>query len=223
MVAASFDTVADQKNGNIRKPLAGTVLLGKFAAADPITTLVAPSGQILVPEDHESCGWISEDGLTFSKSREMSEVRGWGSGTVLRRDIRSEDNTMQFAALENKRLTHELRSSRDLSGAAGEMSADGEWKYDMLARPDVMWWRAVALGKDGSGAQTFYIAKVFHKMMVTDMDDEAWSDGDDPLQFGVTMGAVPDDELGTLGTEFIFGPGALAAAVSMGLTVAVGP
>jgi hypothetical protein len=31
---------------------------------------------------------------------------------------------------------------------------------------------------------------------------------------------VPDDTLGTIGTEFIFGPGALAAAVAMGLTVA---
>lgn len=220
MVAASFDTVAAQKSGNIRKPLAGTVLLGKYGTAAAITTLVATGGQITAPADHESVGWISEDGLTFSKSRDISEVRGWGATTVLRRDIRTEDNTLQFAALETKRLTYELKMSRDLSGTAGQMSAAGEWKVDIPTRADIMWWRLCALGKDGAGASLFYVARVFHKCMVTDMDDEAWTDGDDPLKYGVTMGSVPDDVLGTIGTEFIFGPGALAAAAAMGLTVA---
>lgn len=220
MAAASFDTVAAQKSGNIRKAIAGTVLLGKYATASAITTLVAPSGQILMPSDHESCGWISEDGLTFSRSQEISEVRGWGAATVLRRDIRTQDSTIQFAALETKRLIYELKMSRDLTGSAAQMTAGGEWKVDMPVRPDIMWWRVCALGKDGAGSSLYYTAKVFHKMLVTDMDDEAWSDGDDPLKYGVTMGAVPDDTLGTLGTEFIFGPGALAAATAMGLTVA---
>jgi hypothetical protein len=119
MVAASFDTVAARKSGNIRKPLAGTVLLGKYSVADAVTTLVATGGQITAPDDYESVGWISEDGLTFGKSRDISEVRGWGAATVLRRDIRTEDNTIQFAAIETNRLTHELKSNRDLSGTAG--------------------------------------------------------------------------------------------------------
>jgi hypothetical protein len=220
MAAASFDTVAARQSGNIRKPLKGTVLLGKYGTAAAITTLVATSGQIDVPTGYESCGWLSEDGLTFSKSRDVSEVRGWGSASVLRRDIKTEDNTLQFSALEDKRLTHELKSNRDLSGDAGEMTATGEWKYDLLSRPDIMYWRVIALGVDGVGATLFYTAKVFHKAMVQDMDDEVWNDGDDPLITSVTMGAVPDDVTGTLGTEFIFGPGALAGALAMGLTVA---
>ncbi len=219
MAAASFDVVADQKSGNIRKPLAGTVLLGKYGTAPAITTLVATGGQIDVASTYESVGWISEDGLSFTTAREISEVRGWGAAVVLRRDIRTEDSTIQFSALETKRLTRELRVNRDLSAAA-EMTATGEWKYDLLVRPDIVWWRVLALGKDGSGASTFYTAKVFHKMLVSDMDDEAWTDGDDPVQYGVTMAAVPDDTLGTIGTEFLFGPGALAAAADMGLTVA---
>jgi len=79
----------------------------------------------------------------------------------------------------------------------------------------------LAIGVDGSGASLYYMAKVFHKVSVMDMDDEAWTDGDDPLSYSVTLGAVPDDVTGTLGTEFIFGPGALAAADDMGIDVAV--
>jgi hypothetical protein len=221
MVAASFDTVADFQQGNIKKPMRGAVLLGKYGTAAAITTLVATGGQIDVADTYESAGRISEDGLTLSKSREISEVRGWGSASVLRRDIRSEDHTLQFAAIENKRITHELKTNRDFTGTAAEMSAAGEWKYDILDRPDILWWRVCALGVDGSGASLYYIARVYHKMLVTEVGDESWSDGDDPLMTDVTLGAVPDEVLGTLGTEFIFGPGAKAAAVAMGLTVAV--
>lgn len=217
-VTGSFETIADPNAGLIRKALKGTFLLGKYATAPVITTLVATGGQIKVPDTYESLGWISEDGLTFSRNRDFSEVRGWGSGTVLRRDIKTDDRTVQFAALEDKRLTHELRENLDLEDT--EMTATGELKYDMLSKPDIMYWRGLAIGVDGEGSARFYIAKAFHKLTVSDMDDEAWTDGDDPLMFNVTMTAQPDDVTGTLGTEFIFGPGALARAAAMGFTVA---
>lgn len=215
---ASFETVAARDNSNIRKPLKGTVLLGKFETAAIITTLVATGGQIAVPNTYESVGWISEDGLTFTRDREFSDVRGWGSGTFLRRDIRSDDHSVAFTALETKRLTKELRENRDLS--ANEMSAGGEWKYDLLDRPDVKYWRVLNIGVDGAGTSRFYMAKFYHRMSVSEMDDEAWSDGDDPLQYNVTMTAEPDPVAGVVGTEFLFGPGALAAAEAMGITVA---
>jgi len=215
---ASFETVAARMAGNIRKPLRGTVLLGKYGVAPLITTLVATSGQIAVPSTYESLGWISTDGLAFAGKSDFSEVRGWGSASFLRRDIKAQDHTMKFTAIETKRLTLELRMGRDL--VATQMSAAGEWKADILDRPDVMDWRALAIGVDGSGAGLYYMARAFHKCTVTDMDDQAWTDGDDPLGYGVTLGAVPDDVSGTIGTEFIFGPGALAAAAAMGITVA---
>lgn len=217
MAPSTFDAAAARNQGLVRKALKGAVLLGKHSVAPIITTLNATGGQIEVPEQYESVGWISEDGLTFTREREISDVRGWGSGSFLRRDIQSEDHGIQFAALETKRLTHELRAGRDLANE--QMSAEGEWKYDILEKPGLFYWRVLALGVDGDGADRFYTAKVYHKAVVTEMDDEAWTDGDDPLMYNVTLSAVPDDETGTLGTEFIFGPGALAAAEAMGLTV----
>lgn len=215
---ATFEELSERKASLIRKPLRGTVLLGKHESAPIITTLTAVDG-IEIPMGYESVGWISEDGLTFERDREITDVRGWGSGSFLRRDIQSEDHTLQFAALETKRLTHELRAGRDLS--ANTMSADGEWKYDIEERPGVYYWRVIALGVDGQGDGRYYTARVYHKMTVTEMDDEAWTDDDDPLMYNVTLSAVPDEAAGgTLGTEFLFGPGALAAAEDMGLTVA---
>lgn len=215
---STFEAVAAQNRGNIRKPLRGTVLIGRYPAAEVISTLVAPNGELVVPTSYESVGWISEDGVTFTKDREVTDVRGWGATSFLRRDIQSEDNTIQFAALETKRLTHELRTNLDLSGV--EMSADGEWKYDLPDRPDIAYFRVLVVGVDGISGVPFYTAKHFPMCVVTEMDDESWSDGDDPAVFNVTLSALVDDEAGKVGTEFLFGPGALAAAEDMGITVA---
>lgn len=217
MAPATFEAVADRNNALIRKPLKGAFLLGPFETASIITTLVATGGQIEVPATYDSLGWLSEDGLTFSRDREFSDVRGWGSGTFLRRDIRSDDHSVSFTALETKRLTRELRENRDLS--AVEMTTTGEWKFDYLTRPDVKYWRGLAIGVDGSGASLIYMAKFYHRLTVSEMDDEAWSDGDDPLQYNVTMTAEPDPVAGVIGTEFLFGPGALVHAAAMGITV----
>lgn len=218
MAAASFETVAARNAGLIRKALKGAVLVGKYGTAPAITTLVATSGQIDVPNTYESCGWLGEDGATMSRDREFSEVRGWGSASYLRRDINSEDRTLQFVALESKRRIFELRDNVDLSAA--QVSAAGELKWDMPDRPDPVDWRVIVLGVDGVGATRIYFAKVFHKMSVSELGDETWGGGDDPIQYDMTMSATPDDTLGTLGTEFLFGPGVLAKAVAMGFTVA---
>jgi len=218
MAAASFETVADRDGGQIRKPLRGAVLFGKYGTASAITTLVASGGQITVPTGYESVGWIGEDGLTWSKSTDTSDVRGWGSASFLRRDIKAQDRTAQFVALETKRLTKELIEGMDLSTST--ISTGGELKIDIPDRPNTQYWRMLAIGQDGSGSSLFYVARVYHKVTVTNVDDEVWSDGDNPLQYNITVSAFPDDTLGTLGSDFMFGPGLLTLGVGMGYTLA---
>lgn len=218
MAAASFETVAHRDAGLIRKPLRGAVLLGKYGTAPAITTLVASGGQITVPTGYESVGWIGEDGLTWAKDTSTSDLRGWGSASFLRRDIQSQDRTAQFVALETKRLTKELIEGMDLSAA--QVSAGGELKISIPDRPNTQYWRLLAIGQDGSGTDLFYTARVYHKVSVTNVDDEVWSDGDDPLSYNVTLSAYPDDTLGTLGDDYLFGPGLLTLATRMGYTVA---
>jgi hypothetical protein len=219
MPAVSFPVLQAAKNTNIRRGGDGAILLGKYGVAPIVTTLVGTGGTITVADTYESVGHTSEEGLNFSKDRSMVEVRGW-AGTVLRRDIKSEDHTFSFTALETKRLTYELKNNQSYTGSNAEFSAAGEWKNQILIKPDILYWRVIGLTYDGSGSDLYYMAKVYHRCMVSEMDDEAWSNGDEPLQYNVTMAAEPDDVAGTLGTEFIFGPGALAAATRMGFTVA---
>lgn len=214
---ASFDTVAGRDSSLIRKALGGAMLLGAWPAAPVISTLTATGGQIAVPAEFESVGWISEDGLSWSSDQETSEVTGWGAGTVLRRDITSETETVQFVALESKRLTKELETAQDLSAAT--MSAAGEVVITKSIRPPTKYWRALALAVDGDGDGRFYMAKMFAKASAQ-KGDQTWSGGDDPLAYDSTLTAYVDDAAGFAVREWIFGPGALAAADRMGWTVA---
>lgn len=218
---ATFEDTVSRNADLVRKPLQGSVLLGKYPTAPLISTLSAVSGGITIPAGYDSVGWISEDGLTFANDTEVSDVRGWGASSFLRRDIQSQDKTIQFACLETKRLTIELASGLDLSGAV--MSAAGatagEVSWDHPDRPPTRYWRVLAIGVDGDGDGRYYMARFFPRASVSEMDDETWSDGDDPLMRNVTLSALIDNEAGYVGREFLFGPGALAAAEDMGWTL----
>lgn len=211
----SFESTVVRDGDLVRKGLQGSVLLGKYPTAADITTLSATDG-ITLPAGYDSIGWISEDGLTFGTDVEVSEVRGWGASSMLRRDVQSTDRTIAFSALETKRLTSELRSGLDLS--ATTMSPQGEVVITHPDRMPTKYWRVLALGVDGEGDQRYYVAKFFPKATVSEFDEESWSDGDDPISYSVTMTALIDDTVGTACREFIFGPGALAAAGAMGWT-----
>lgn len=218
-VPAAFEDVVERVDSNVRKAQQGTILLGKHPIAPDVTTLAATGGQIAIPASYESVGWIGEEGLTFGMDQEVSEVPAWGSSSFIRRDIRRTDQTLAFMALETKRLTKELTTGLDLSATM----MDPETGEVVITHPDRVrsqYWRVLALGVDGDGDGRYYLGKWFSKMSVTERDEEAWSDGDDPLAYGVTMGSLSDSAIGTPCREFLFGPGALAAAEAMGWDLA---
>ena len=218
MVAVDFETAVAKNADLVRKPLNGSVLVGTYPGATLITTLVATGGQITVPTGYESMGQIGDDGLGFSTDVNVSDVRGWGNSSFIRRDIQSEDRTCQFVAWETKRLTHELLTGLDLS--ATEVSTDGEWTYDVPDRRPVRYYRMLALGIDGDGANQIIMGRYYPKATVSETGDQPWSDGDDPLGYDITMSALVDSAAGFAVREFMFGPGVLALAEAMGVDVA---
>jgi hypothetical protein len=217
MAPATFESIADRKSQLIRKGIKGAVLVGKYGTAPLITTLVATGGQIELPGTYESAGWLSTDGATKAQNRTLSAINGWGSTSVLRQDITADEKSLQFSMIEDRRVARELHEGIDLSGA--QMSIAGELKYDIPDRPAVQYWRAVEIIADNDGAELVYLATAYHKAVVGDTGDVVEANGDDPITRQVTLNAVPDDVTGTLGTNFIFGPGALLYADAMGYTI----
>jgi|SRR5215217_1544342 len=214
MANVTFEAAANRNDGSIRKALKGLVMVAPFDSTSPVTTLVATGGQINVPTGFNSVGWITEDGASENGSLDTSELRAWGSATPVRRDITGADASITFTMMEDNRFARELYDSLDLSAAT--VSAAGELKYDIQAQPDIRYYRVIVLGLDGSGATRRYFGSTYHKVSVTDRDDLVSANGDSAYARGVTLSALPDDDLATLGTRFAFGPGLLARAVEEG-------
>jgi hypothetical protein len=216
----AFEDTVTRNSALVRKALQGAVLLAHHPSGALVSTLTATDG-ITVPAGYESVGWISDDGTNFGSEESATEVMAWGSGTFLRRDITSQTRTIAFTALETKRLTTELKTAQDLSGTT--MSAEGEVVVTGAVRPPTKYWRVLSIATDGDGDQRYYLAKFYPKASVTDLSDEAWTDGEGSASTGVTMTAYVDDDAGYSWREFLFGPGALAAAADMGWAPAGAP
>lgn len=217
LITGSLETQAGFNPDNIRKALNGGVWMGLYGVASVITTLTAVNGQVKIPDSYESVGRLSDDGIEFDTDIKMAEVHGFGSSSVLRRDIQSKDMTVQFSMLETKRIAMEVQAGLNLRST--EMSAAGEFKFTHPPRPATLYWRTLVLGKDGEGDGLYYMARYYPRMTIADKAKDKWQDKD-ALMREVTLGADVDATVGGPCVEFLFGPGALAAADALGITVA---
>lgn len=223
LVSASVKTHANYTPELITRAQVGGVWLGDIGgvnAASIITSLIdtTATGKVKIPDTYESVGQISEDGVEFEEDLSMTEVRGWGSTSILRRDFESWDYTIAFSMLEDKRIAYDASSGSDTK--AIEMSNAGEWKHTRASRPTTKYRRLLALAQDYEGDLMVIKGKFFPRVSLTERDSETWSNGDDPLMRNVTFGADDDSGAGGPLTEFLLGPGAKAYAEARGITVA---
>lgn len=218
---ATLETLAGFNTELLRKPLNGGAFLALHAESTALSSLSAPNGLVKLPDTHESAGRLSDDGIQFATDVKMTELRGFGSNSVLRRDIQQRDVTAEFSFLESKRLAYEVQTGLNLRSQP--MSAGGEWFFDYPSRPQTLYWRCLFLAKDGEGDNLFYMARYFPRCTLADKAKEIWRDKEEGLMRAVTLGADEDSEVGTAVREFLFGPGALAAADAMGITVETAP
>jgi len=192
----------------IRKALAGSVFIAPADATAP-TTLTTGSGSGLtpLPTGYEDIGYVTkDDGLSWSRDTEVSEVTSWGSVEPTRRDINSDVTNLAFTAQETKKATLQLYYNVDLDAVTPDATT-GEVSFAQPTRPSTRYMRVFALFVDGSGDDAIYVARFLPKAMLSEVDDQAWTDGDDPVVYNCTLAATPDETLGYSVRHFFGGPG----------------
>jgi hypothetical protein len=78
-----------------------SVFVGPKGTTGP-TTLATPVSPFV------EVGWISEGGVTQSRSQDATSFRAWQGAQVVRRKITSTEDTFSFQALEENAVTHGL-------------------------------------------------------------------------------------------------------------------
>jgi hypothetical protein len=212
----SVDTVAQRRARLIRKAQDAVIFAAPESAA-PVTALTTGASADLapLPTDYEALGHHTEDdGINWTRDVNSEDVRSHGSQEPTRRDITSDVRGLVVLAQETKRLTMELFNSVDLSALTPDATTK-EIKYSPARTPQTKYYRLLAVGQDGAGADTIYFARFCPRASVTDYDDQPWTKADE-VRWPLTFTAYVDDTLGYAMTEFWGGPGIADLISDMG-------
>lgn len=191
----TFDSLQNHADTLIRKGLQGSIFVAPTSVTDEIATLKDGTGLLALPAGYTDVGRITKDqGASWTRDVETSDVTSLGSATPTRTDIVSVTSGLSFTMQESKRQVFELHNGQDLSAVTYD--ANGNISFDAPDRPADLYYRVLALFKDGEGADAVYFAKWLPRAKVTDTGEQSWNESNE-IQYPVTLRAFVDDSVGT--------------------------
>ena len=202
---ATFNDIKGHNPKNIRKILEMAIFVKRYDDADTEINSIWDGTGLTLPAGYESVGLTTKsDGATWQRDQEVSDVTSHGYAEPTRRDILSDQTGLNFTAQEAKRTTLELDKGVDLSGV--EPDAKGNLVIDKPSRPQPLYWRVLAIGKDGDGPDAIYVVRWLPRAQVTENAEQNWSE-ESELTFPSTFSAYTDPDVGTSMREIWAGPG----------------
>lgn len=206
----TFNEVKDHKTGNIRKVLEMVIFVKPVEATDTAITKVwtGSTGGLVIPSGYKSVGLTTkDDGASWTRDQETSDVTSHGYAEPVRRDILSDVSGLSFTMQESKRTAMELYHGLDLSTVTVDSAPNGgSFYFDKASRPVQRKYRVLALGKDGDGPDAIYIARWLPNATITENAEQAWSEGDE-IRYPASFTAYTDSTFGTSLREIWGGPG----------------
>ncbi|MBE6483674.1 MAG: hypothetical protein E7Z96_02670 [Actinomycetaceae bacterium] len=211
-------TFAELKNqadttSEVRKILEQMVWLAPITA-DPIDSLTDENGALkALPEGYWPVGIITTDGSTLATDVNVEDVEGFGYAQPVRRDITSATQTVTVTCLETFRK-NVISLAYMMSLEDVEQALNGEIVFDRPSLPEKQFYRMIRIGRDVTANGDIYRAKFYPRVYSVSIPEEAWTT--DAVTFPLELTPEVDKALGTAERNFIAGPGAKAAAASLG-------
>lgn len=211
-----YDALHGRKQALIRKARKGSVFVAPTSALH-IEELTDPVDKMLkaLPVGYRDLGWLNEDGASHTTDTDVSDVTSWGSVTPTRSDITAESTGLTVSCQETNLTTIGLYAG--VAQAGIKAAAHGEVKILKPLQPVKQSFHVLSLAVDENEAGEIYIGRYFPRAETGEKDDQAFSSGDDPVLWPVTMNARPDDEAGFAEAWFFGGPGWFAILDEMGI------
>jgi hypothetical protein len=169
---------------------------------------VDASNELVIPDTYRSAGILNKDSaMTTTPSTTVVEHSGYGYAQTLRRDVTGRSTTVAFTMEESHRLAFEVYYGVDLSSVqATPTGGKNEIVFDEPDRPASQYWRALAIGVDGDGTDSIYIADHYPRCVVTEVGAISASETE-LRRYAITLGADVDSTVGTAHRQLWAGPG----------------
>lgn len=213
---ATFAELQSVKTELIRKAKSGSAFLAPIGSEGVDETFVGPGGVLTtLPEGYEDLGWLSNDGMGFSRDVSTSDVTSFGSVSPTRSDVVSDTSTVTVTCQETKLLTIGLATGIDTE-AIKTPSSSGAVMVRKPVAPTSRFYRLFCISKDDGDAGDIYIARFFPRAKVTSFAEQSFGGGDEPISWGVTMTGYADSDLGFTEAWLFGGPGWNALVADMG-------
>ncbi|QIG57682.1 major tail protein [Arthrobacter phage Shoya] len=209
---ATFTEAKGHTPSNIRKILEMAIFVKPAEDDDTaITQVYVTATGLTIPTGYLPVGMVTkDDGATWTRDQESSDVTSYGYAEPVRRDIVSDVTGLSFTMQESKKTTMELFHGLDLSTVTTDSA--GNFFFDKASRPAQRKYRVLALGKDGDGPDAVYVARWLTNAQITENGEQAWSEGDE-VKYPATFTAYTDSTFGTSFREIWGGPGLDHAAM----------
>ncbi|WXW93149.1 major tail protein [Arthrobacter phage BrayBeast] len=209
---ATFTEAKGHTPANIRKILEMAIFVKPVEDDDTaITQVYVTATGLTIPTGYLPVGMVTkDDGATWTRDQESSDVTSYGYAEPVRRDIVSDVTGLSFTMQESKKTTMELFHGLDLSTVTTDSA--GNFYFDKASRPAQRKYRVLALGKDGDGPDAIYVARWLPNAQITENGEQAWSEGDE-VKYPATFTAYTDSTFGTSFREIWGGPGLDHAAM----------
>ena len=220
----AFAEIKGHDPDNILKALELSVHIAfrtKGVDVDPIEEVHDGTG-LLVPDRFVPFGLnTKDDGLTWSRQTEKSEVESHGYASPTRVDIVKDMRSLSITGQETKRSSLELYEGLDLSTTTitdlGAGSGVGSVRYDAPPIPALRDVEVLAIGKDGAGADALYLVRWAPRASMSEYTDQAWMEGTE-VRYPVSLDCLVDDTVGTSLRTWVVAP--TQRLMDMGFAVA---
>lgn len=218
---ADYEALKNKQAELIRKATDGSAFIAPVTA-DAIVSLTAytagPPPVIdlaPLPVNYDDLGWLTSEGVQFSRDVSNSEITSWGSISPTRTDVVSDTTTMTVTAQETKLLTIGLATGADLSALTLNAQTK-ELSIAKPARPKSKHYRVLSLMVDQGDGGEIYMGRFLPRAKVTGYAEQSYSGGDEAVPWGVTFTGEVDSVLGYSERWLFGGPGWAALATKMG-------
>lgn len=205
----TFDSLAAKQRGNVLKATTSALFVAPMSAPIVDSVYDEATGELLpLPSGYEPVGWVDgDDGITWGRETDTSEVIGHGSAFPVRTDITQDTTTVQCKFLEYNATTLGLAYSQSTKAVReGLNRANRQVTVDTPLTPSKLNYRFLAIGRDRGGDEAIYIVRHIPSATVSEYGEQVWNNEDSP-GFDVTLSAEPDDTAGFAVRTILCGPG----------------
>jgi hypothetical protein len=199
-----YASIENKKAELIRKAIQGSVFIAPYTApAISTSTLFGTTGDLAtLPTGYNDLGWTDETGAVFDRKVTTTGIAGWGTLDPLRTDVTADTTTLKVNAYQTDLVTVGLFAN--VLPSAISAGVNGVVALAVPTAPITNYYRVLAVGIDETANGEVVFARYFPNAQVTEYGAQSYSDGKDPLAYGVTFTANLDGPSG-FAQQMIYG------------------